>query len=283
MASRAAGAPARRGRWPLGIAPTIAAATIALLIVLALLAPILAPYGPFQTAGRPFLPPGSPGHVLGTENLGRDILSQLLYGTRVTLLVGVLAAAISVVVGIVVGATAGFFGGWVDTALMRITEAFQVLPNFLVALVIVAMTGSGVMKVILVIGLLAWPRTARLVRGQFVSLRNREFVKAAYVVGVPRSKVMWSEILPNALPPATAIASLEVASAILIQAGLDFIGLGDPNSLSWGGMLRIGGLFLQQAWWLSVLPGLAIFIVCVAFTSVGNALTDILDPRNRKR
>lgn len=273
------------GRWlrRLGPGPLIAACFIVVMAVVALLAPVLAPFGQFQTAGVSFLPPGTPKHFLGTDNLGRDTLSQMLFGTQVTLVVGVLAALISVGIGIVVGAAAGFFGGLVDNVLMRVTEAFQVLPNFLVALVIVATTGSGVWKVILIIGLLAWPRTARIVRGQFVALRNREFVQAAYVVGVKRSKVMWSEILPNALPPATAIASLEVAQAILIQTGLDFIGVGDPNSLSWGGMLRIGGAFLQQGWWLSVFPGLAIFALCIAFTSLGNGLTELLDPRNRKR
>lgn len=277
----------RRGlvRWfrQLGPGPTAGAALILVMVLIAILAPSIAPYGPFQTAGTSFMQPWSAGYPLGTDNLGRDTLSQLLYGTQVTLTVGVFAALISVGVGIIVGATAGFFGGIVDNVLMRITEAFQVLPNFLVALVIVATTGSGVWKVILIIGLLAWPRTARLVRGQFVVIRNREFVQAAYVVGVSRSKVMWSEILPNALPPATAVASLEVAHAILIQAGLDFIGLGDPNTLSWGVMLRIGGTFLQQAWWLSVFPGLAIFLICVAFTSLGNGLTGMLDPRNKKR
>jgi peptide/nickel transport system permease protein len=256
---------------------------IAVLVVLALVGPALAPFGQFETAGQPFLAPGTPDHPLGTDNIGRDTLSQLLFGTRITLLVGVIAALISVMVGIIVGSTAGFLGNTFDTIAMRITEGFQVLPSFLVALVIVALTGSGVMKVILVIGLLAWPRTARLIRGQFVALREREFVQAARVVGVRSTKLMWSEILPNALPPAMAIASLEVANAILLQTGLDFIGLGDPNSVAWGGMLRIGGKFLQDAWWLSVFPGAAIFIICVSFTTVGNRLTDLLDPRNRKR
>jgi peptide/nickel transport system permease protein len=267
----------------LGAGASVSAAVIVVMAILAVLASAIAPYGPFQTAGSAFTAPGSPGHLLGTDNLGRDTLSQLLHGTQVTLVVGVLAALISVGVGIVVGATAGFFGGVIDNVLMRVTEAFQVLPNFLVALVIVATTGSGVWTVIIIIGVLAWPRTARLVRGQFVAIRNREFVQAARIVGVRRSRVMWSEILPNALPPAIAVASLEVAQAILIQTGLDFIGVGDPNTLSWGVMLRIGGAFLQQAWWLSVFPGLTIFIVCVAFTSLGNGLTDLLDPRNRKR
>src|SRR5690606_33242723 len=155
--------------------------------------------------------PGAPGHPLGTDALGRDVFSQLVYGTRTSLLVGYLAAALSLVVGILVGAVSGFVGGRLDATLMRITEAFQIMPPFLVALVIIALLGAGISKIIVVIGLLTWPPTARVVRGQFLSLREREFVAAARCVGVPMWRIMLAEILPNALPPAIAVVTLDVA------------------------------------------------------------------------
>lgn len=256
---------------------------IGTFVLAAALAPVLAPYGPFEISGPPLLAPRSDGHVLGTDFLGRDTLSQVLYGARVSLLVGLLAAAVSLTVGTIVGSLAGYIGGGTDSALMRLTEAFQVLPNFLVALVVVAVIGPGAGRVILVIGLLAWPPTARLVRSQFLSLREQEFVQAARVVGVGRPRIMWGEVLPNAMPPAIAVASLDVARAILLEAGLSFLGLGDPDVLSWGIMLKEAGRFLQTAWWLSVFPGVAIFVVVIAFNLIGDGITDALNPRLRRR
>lgn len=261
----------------------VGAAVLAFTIFVAVLAPWIAPFTPFHLADEPFLAPGAANHILGTDALGRDTLSQMLYGARISLLVGFVAATVSLILGIIIGATAGYCGGAVDSFLMRVTEAFQVLPNFIVALVVVAMLGSGIGKLVLVIGLLAWPSTARLVRGQFLSLRSLEFVEASRTLGVPGHRIMLGEILPNALAPAIVVASLDVARAILLEAGLSFLGLGDPDVMSWGTMLQNADRFLATAWWLSVFPGLAIFLVVLALNLVGDGLTDAVNPRLRKR
>lgn len=264
-------------------AALIGGVIIAIASVVALVAPFLAPHDPDALVGGALLPPGSDGHLLGTDDLGRDLLSRLMYGARVSLMVGLLVASISTLCGVAIGACAGYSKGRVDSLLMRLTEAFQMMPVFLVALVVVAMVGTGLGKLIVVLGLLSWPRTARMVRGQFLSLREREFVSAAKCLGVSGARIVVSEILPNALPPAIAVASLDIGRAILLEAGLSFLGLGDPSVVSWGAVLRNADRFLQQAWWLSVFPGLVIFLIVLSFNLLSDGVSDALNPKLRSR
>lgn len=244
----------------------------------ALSAPVLALRDPLRVSASAFLAPGGPA-FLGTDNLGRDIWSGVVHGARVSLLVGCLAALTSTLIGVAIGCVAGFYGGAPDAILMRLTELFQTIPQFFLALVIIALAGPGLGKVIFVIGILGWPLTARLVRAEFLSLKGREFVEAARALGMGDLRMILRVILPNALPPIIVTASLEVARAILLEAGLSFFGLGDPNFVSWGTMLNNAQGFLRRAWWMSVFPGMAIFTAVLAFNLFGDGLNDALNPR----
>lgn len=260
----------------------VAAVFVAVVLLLAVAAPLVAHADPFAGSPNALLPPLSPGAPLGTDHLGRDIWAQLVYGARVSLTVGVLAAASSVVIGVVVGALAGFFGGGVDATLMRISEFFQTLPRFVLALIIVALFGAGLAKLIVVIAILSWPQTARVVRASFLSLREAPFVDAARVGGMSAGSIILYEGLPNVMAPIVVTASLDVAAAILLEAGLGFFGLADPNLVSWGGMLNQAQQYLRQAWWMSLFPGLAISLVVLAFNVIGDGLNDALNPRLRE-
>lgn len=257
-------------------------AIVGLLVAAAAAAPLIAPQDPLQTSPAAFRAPGAEG-LLGTDNLGRDIWSGVVHGTRVSLLVGMLAALTAAGVGIVVGTLSGYAGGRVDTGLMRTAELFQTIPQFFLALLVVALIGRGLEKIILVLGLLGWPLTARLIRAEFLSLKEREFVEAARAIGMPARRIAVRVILPNALPPAIVAASLGVAEAILLEAGLSFFGLGDPNLVSWGLMLQNAQSYLRRAWWMAVFPGIAIFLAVLGFNLVGDGLNDALNPRLRSR
>ncbi len=252
---------------------------VAVLAAVALTAPWVAPFDPLATSLAHLAPPGRDGHLLGTDHLGRDVLSGVVWGSRVSLVVGVSAAATSVVLGIVIGALAGYYGGAVDALLGRLTELFQVIPRFVLALLVVALFGTGLLKLILVIGILSWPQAARVVRGQFLALRGAAYVDAARMQGQPAAHIMLREILPNALPPVVVIGSLDVAVAILLEASLGFFGLGDPNLVSWGGMLNAAQAHLREAWWMSVFPGLAISWAVLGFNLVGDGLNEATNPR----
>ncbi|MDQ7840878.1 MAG: ABC transporter permease [bacterium] len=252
---------------------------VVLLVVVALAAPLLAPRDPQTTSLVTLNPPGIPGHPLGTDNLGRDILSGVLWGSRVSLTVGVCAAATAVLLGVLIGSLAGFYGGWADAVLGRVTELFQVIPRFVLALLVVALFGSGLWKLIAVIGILSWPQAARVVRGQVMALRGAAYVDAARVLGLRNARIIFSEILPNVLAPVVVIGSLDVAGAILLEASLGFFGLGDPNLVSWGMMLNNAQAHLRQAWWMSVFPGLAISLAVLGFNLMGDGLNDAADPR----
>lgn len=267
----------RRNR--LGVAGLV---VVVMLALVALLAPYLAPHDPFRTSRNAFLPPLSPGHLLGTDHLGRDILSSIIWGTRVSLLVGLAAAFTATVIGILIGAVSGFFGRWVDELLMRITELFQIIPRFVLALIVVALFGSGLVNLILVIGILSWPQTARLVRSQFLRHRSLAYVDSARVLGMKPVRIIFSEILPNVMAPVIVVASLDIAQAILLEASLGFFGLGDPNLRSWGGMLNTAQGYVQRAWWMSVFPGIAISLSVLAFNLVGDAINEATDPRLRE-
>jgi peptide/nickel transport system permease protein len=255
---------------------------VLLLVFVAVFAPFLAPYDPFTTSRASFRPPGTPGHLLGTDHLGRDVLSGIIWGARVSLIVGLAAAFTATAIGIVVGAVSGFFGGWVDEVLMRVTELFQIIPRFVLALIVVAFFGSGLTNLILVIGILSWPQTARLVRSQFLRHRTLPYVDGARVIGMRPLRIIFAEILPNVMAPVIVVASLDIAQAILLEASLGFFGLGDPNLRSWGGMLNTAQGFVQRAWWMSVFPGIAISLAVLGFNLVGDGLNEATDPRLRE-
>ncbi len=252
---------------------------VMLLIVVALAAPLIAPRDPHTTSLNTLKAPGTPGFPLGSDNLGRDILSGVLWGSRVSLIVGVCAAATAILLGILIGAVAGFYGGWTDAMLGRLTELFQVIPRFVLALLVVALFGTGLWKLIAVIGALSWPQAARVVRGQFLALRGAGYVDAARILGLRPARIIFSEILPNVLAPIVVIGSLDIATAILLEASLGFFGLGDPNLISWGGMLNNAQAHLREAWWMSVFPGAAISAAVLGFNLVGDGLNEAMNPR----
>jgi peptide/nickel transport system permease protein len=261
--------------------PAVFGAVVLLFLVLvALGADLIAPRPVNQLSRDTLVAPNST-YLMGTDQIGRDVLSRVIYGTRVTLIVGLGAALLAILIGTAVGATAGYFGGWVDALLMRLVELFQILPNFFLALLIVALFGAGVDRVIIVIGILSWPSAARLARAQFLSLKEQNFVEAARAIGLSDRAIILGEILPNASAPLLVQGSLDVASAILVEAGLGFLGLSSPDSLTWGSMLRDAQRYLIHAWWIGIFPGCAIFLTVVAFNFVGDGLNDMLNPRLR--
>ncbi len=268
----------RRGRWRV----RVGAAMLAAIATIAVLAPVLAPHDPWALLGPPMSPPGG-AFVLGTDLLGRDLLSGLIHGARVSLLIGVSSALCAMVIGVTVGALAGYFAGAFDRAVMRVVEFFQVIPSFLFAILLVAIMTPGVRSVIVAIALVTWPPVARLVRSEFLTLRSREFVDAARAVGMRHSRIIVHEILPNALPPVFAVGSLMVATAILTEASLSFLGLADPNLISWGYIIGSSRPVFRQAWWLSVLPGLCLFVTVLAINLLADGLGDANNPLLRGR
>ena len=258
-------------------------AMIGLSIVLLILC--VAVFGPMvtpevQISDQSFLPPLSSA-VFGTDDLGRDVLSQMARGASVSLTIGLSAALVSVAIGTIIGAVAGYHGGLVDDLLMRVAEAFQVIPQFFLAILIVALFGSSTGKIILVIAILSWPSTARLTRAEFLKLRAQDFVQASRIGGASRLHLIFVEILPNALPPIIVNTSMLVASSILTETNLSFLGLGDPNRVSWGQMLYNAQPFLRTAWWMAVFPGLAILLTVLGFNLLGDGLNDVFNPKNR--
>lgn len=249
------------------------------LIAMALAASLLSPGDPLAGSDAALLPPFSSGHLLGTDNLGRDMLAMLIHGSRVSLAVGLASSGVSLVLGVLAGAAAGWLGGWADTVVMRIAEFFQTLPRFVLALIVIAIAGPGIGKVILVIAVLGWPQTARVVRAEIGSLRGAAFVDAARLGGMPATRIVLTEVLPQIAGPVLVLAALDVATAILIAAGLGFFGLGDPNLASWGAMLNDAQQYLRSAWWMSVFPGLAIAITVLLFNALGDQAAAALDPR----
>lgn len=257
----------------------IAAAWLALVLLAAVFAPLVAGHDPYAGGEDSLLPPLSPGHVLGTDDLGRDIFAETVFGTRVSLTVGLSTALAGSLIGVAVGALAGWRGGVADAVLMRVTEFFQTLPRFVLALIVIALFGPGIAKVIVVISVLAWPQTARVVRASVASLRTAPFVDAARVGGMPATALVVREILPNVAAPVVVLAALDVATAILLEAGLGFFGLGDPNLVSWGAMLNEAQQYLRSAWWMAVFPGVAIALTVLAFNRLGDALNAATDAR----
>ena len=258
-------------------------AVFAAIVAIALAAPFIFARGPFSIVGMPLLPPGAPGLLAGSDVLGRDMAAGLAYGARISLLVGVTSTLFAVGIGILLGAVAGYYGGLVDDLLMRFTEFFQIIPSFVLLMVLVAFLQPSLTSTVIGIALVTWPQVARVVRGEFLSLRSREFVEAARVLGMRDARIIFTQILPNALPPIVAISSMMVGMAILTESALSFLGLGDPNLLSWGSMIGDSRSAMWVAWWTTVLPGLSIMVTVLALNFIGDALNDALNPRRRAR
>ncbi len=248
------------------------------LVLIALGADLIAPHDPFAISNVVLSPPSSV-HLFGTDDLGRDVFSRVVHGARVSLLVGFVSAFAATVIGIVIGGLAGYFGGLVDDGLMRLTEVFLVMPRFFLALIVVVLLGSNIWLIVLVLSLTYWPLTARVLRAQILTLRTRDYVLAARAVGTPEIRILLRHVLPGALPPVITQASLQVGSAILVAAGLSFLGLGDPNVVSWGAMLNDAQQFVYEAWWMSVFPGIAITLTVLGVNLVADALTEAWNPR----
>ncbi len=251
---------------------------LVLVMGAAFFAPTIYPQGPFEMVGRPFLEPLT-DYLLGTDQLGRDLGVGLLYGARVTLQIGLISTLIAIFLGLTIGGTAGYFGGWIDTLLMRITEIFQTIPFFLFAILLVAILKPTLGSVIFAIAVVSWPPMARLVRSEFLSIRNREFVQACIVMGMGHWQIIFKHVLPNTLSPIIVTGSLMVATAILIESGLSFLGLTDPNVMSWGFIIGSGRSVLRTAWWVCAMPGIAILLTVMAINLVGEGLNDALNPR----
>jgi peptide/nickel transport system permease protein len=257
---------------------------LVIVLIMAATAGMLFPRDPLALAGRPLQwPAENPKFLLGTDNSGRDILAQIFYGARISLLIGLVGTTIAIVIGVVIGALAGYYGGAVDTVLMRITEAFQTLPNFLLLLLFVAVFGSNLTTVTIAIGIVSWPAPARLTRAEFLSLRGREFVEACRTLGLGDAQIIFREILPNALPPVIVYASVVMAVSILLESALAFLRLSDPNVASWGNLIGLGRDVLRTHWYVSAIPGLAILLTVLAVSLVGQGLNDALNPRLRGR
>jgi peptide/nickel transport system permease protein len=251
---------------------------VAVLALIAAITFLLPGVDPHQISDLAMAPP-STDHLLGTDELGRDMLLGILYGSQVSLAVGVSAALGATLLGVLLGAAAGFYGGWLDLAVMRISEMFQVVPSFILAAVIVALSGTGLTQVVAVIVLLAWPQIARITRGEVMRVKQLEFVDAVRCLGVREWTILATEVVPNAMAPVLAAGTLVVAQAILLEASLSFLGLSSADIVSWGRMLNAGQRFLFNAWWMSVFPGLAIFLTVLAFNLLGDAIGSALNPR----
>ena len=249
-------------------------------VLVAALGGVIAPTDPFSFAGTPFEPP-SPQHWLGTDDLGRDVFAGVVHGARTSLLVGVAVAGASLIIGTVVGGVAGFAGGKVDDLLMRLTELSQVLPRFFLALTVVALFGPGLTNMVLVLALTSWELTARVARSGVLAVKELEYVTAAEALGSSSWRNLRTHVLPNTIAPVVALASLQVGGAILIEASLSFLGLGDPNVISWGYMLNNAQSFVRRAWWMSAFPGMAIAVAVLGVNLVGDALNDFWNPRSR--
>lgn len=264
----------------------LGAALLFTVVFVAIFAPLLFPSGPWSMVQRPFLQPFAiDGLPLGTDTLGRNVAAQLAYGARVSLLVGLVSTLVALLIGVPLGAVAGFYGGAVDEAAMRFTEFFQTIPNFALAIVLVAIFQPSLASLTLSIAIVSWPPVARLVRAEVMSVRTREFVEAARLAGLSKPRILIEQVLPNTVSPIIVMASLMVATAILLESSLSFLGLGDPNAMSWGYMIGSARTVIRTSWWLSFFPGIAIVITVLALNLIGEGLNDAFNPHlsNKER
>lgn len=264
-------------------AAVLGLAILALMALLVAFGPMLYAVDPFDLVGAPMSPPGSPDTLLGTDYLGRDIVAGLVYGGRPTVVVGFCAAFITAIIGITVGSLSGYYGGTVDRVLGRLVELFQVLPALLFAMVLITLFTASTVTVTVAIGVVAWPGMARLTRAEFLRIKQLDFVRAARAIGASDARIILRTILPNALPPIMVSATLATGTAILFQAGLSFLGLTDPNVMSWGLMIGSSRNYLREAWWAVTFPGLCIFLTVLAISLVGDGLNDAFNPKLRDR
>lgn len=262
----------------------ISALFLLAVVVLALLAGWLYPGNPLRIVASPEIWPfESWRYPLGTDSMGRDIAAMIAHGARATLLIGLVAAATATLIGVSLGAAAAWAGGWVDEVLMRITELFQIIPNVVFVLTVVSVLGPHIGTITLAVGLVSWPPIARLTRAEFLSFKEREFVQACQAMGLRPLRIIFREILPNALPPVIVMSSLVVAGAILYESVVSFLGLGDPNVASWGRLVGEGRSLIRTSWYLCAVPGVAIMLVVLALNLIGDGLNDALNPKLRKR
>ncbi|MFQ1061894.1 ABC transporter permease [Bordetella trematum] len=254
------------------------------VVLIALAAPLLYEESPWMMVAAPLIPPFTDAaYPFGTDMLGRDITAGLVWGARVSLMVGLLSTGVALLFGIAIGAISGYCGGRIDDALMRFTEFFQTIPQLAMAVVLVAVLGPSMYSIMGAIAVVSWPPAARLVRSEFMTLKQREFVQAAIVIGQTPGRIVSSQILPNAMSPIIVSASFMVATAILTESSLSFLGLGDRNMMSWGFMIGAARTMIREAWWMSVWPGVAILLTVLAINLIGEGLNDALNPQLRKR
>jgi peptide/nickel transport system permease protein len=254
---------------------------LALIVACAILAPWLAPFDPnAQDINRRLLPPGA-GHWLGTDQLGRDLLSRVVFGTQPTLLIVLLVAVLSAPLGLAIGISAGYFGGWVNALLMRVTDIFMAFPRLVLALALVAVLGPGIVNAVIAIAITAWPPYARIARTETLATKASDFLQAARVQGLSDARIVFGQLLPICLPSTVIRVTLDMAGIILTAAGLGFLGLGaQPPMAEWGAMIASGRQFIFDQWWVAAVPGVAILLGSLAFNLVGDGLRDVLDPRN---
>lgn len=253
---------------------------IAIISFMAVFAPLIAPFDPDAINVKSILLAPSSSHWMGTDGLGRDVYSRMLFGARISLLVGIVAVGIATIIGIVLGALAGFYRGWADTVIMRLVDVMLSIPTFFLILAVIAFLTPSIWNIMIVIGLTSWMGVTRLVRAEFLSLRNREFVLASQTLGAKDSRLIFKQLLPNSLTPIIVSSVLGIASAVLVESGLSFLGLGvQAPQASWGNILTDGKEYIEFAWWLSLFPGLAILITVMGYNLLGEGLRDALDPR----
>jgi peptide/nickel transport system permease protein len=263
-------------------AAVVALVVLAAVLLTAIFGPLFYPIDPFDMVGRPSVPP-SARFPLGTDVSGRDILAGLIHGARVSLLIGLTASLVATLFGLVVGAIAGYYGRAIDTVLMRCTDFFLTIPSFILVIVIIAIFRPSVASVTMAIAAVSWPQIARLARAEFIAHRDREYVLACRALGMSDLEIITRQILPNALPSVIVVSSLLVATAILTESGLSFLGLSDPNVISWGYMIGVGRTVLRVAWWMPAIPGIAILVTVLCINLVGEGLNDALNPRLQRR
>ena len=253
------------------------------LLILALAAPVFATEDPYHFGKDMLVGLGENGHILGTNHMGQDVYSMIIYGIRTSLRVAVISALISGALGVLIGGVGGFFGGKVDTFVSELINVFMMLPSFFLILLIVAMFGNSITNVMIVIGITTWPSNAKLMRAQALSLRERVFVKSARAMGETKRQILFKYIIPNGIFPVIANTTMGMSNAILTEAGLSFLGLGDPGIISWGQMIYTGKQYITSAWWISAFAGVAIVITVLVFYLLGDGLNHVLDPKYSKK
>lgn len=281
-----AGKPSRRWR----LVPALPIAVLTLLIIAAVAAPLITPYDPLKhdllnTLSPPsWMPGGDPAHFLGTDQFGRDVWTRLLYGTRISLSVTAISLVLAILVGTVIGVAAGYVGGWLDSALMRFVDMMMALPKLLVAMVVAIAVGGSFRNLVLVLGLLSWQVTARVLRGDTLALKQSDFVRYPVAIGVPNWAIAFRHVVPNVVPSLLVVATLEIGGLILAEAALSFLGVGvPPPTSSWGVMISDGQALIATGWWIALFPGLAIGITVLASNTLGDWLRDHFDPKTRLR